>query len=178
MSGFLDSLRDELETIEQRIEALPGDIDSVVSHLEWTKLRTFFLGLNQDYRKLLQDEQRLYQGVLLGRLLITTDRAMAEQMSNLIKTFIPDVRVVLGKGQVKAMAISNLARENKMTASDIILSLREEGYLVLGWDEYRKLLDEIGKLLAQPKEGGTLTEPLIRAIPLPVILLKFPQLRF
>ena len=178
MSAFLESLRDELETVEQRIEALPGDIDSVVTHLGWTKLRTFFLRLNQDYRKLLQDEQRLYQGVLLGRLLITTDRAMAEQMSNLIKTFIPDVRVVLGKGQVKAMAISNLARENKMTASDIIVSLREEGYLVLGWDEYRKLLDEIGKLIDQPEEEGTLTEPLIQAIPLPVITLKFPQLRF
>jgi hypothetical protein len=80
---------------------------------------------------------------------------MAEQISKLKKASTPDIRVVLGKGQVKAMAISNLARENKMTASEIVLNLRE---WVTGYSD-QKLLDEIGNLRSGHEEQGKLTEP-------------------
>lgn len=169
MSAFLDGLKDELETMEQQIQALSGHIDSVVTHLEWSKLRSLFLRLNQDYSKLLQDEQAWHQACT-GIVIITTDRAMAEEISRLKNASTPNVRVVSGKGQVKAMAISNLARENKMTAPEIILNLREQGYLVFGWNQYQKLLDEIGNLISGHEEQGKLTElpePPVLRLPLP-----------
>ena len=71
----------------------------------------------------------------------------------------PDVRIIVGKGQVMAVAISKLARENRVTTFEIARSLVELGYKVLGWDEYHRLLDEIGNLIPGDEQQGKPTEP-------------------
>ena len=84
---------------------------------------------------------------------------MAEQISKSNEASTPDVTVVLSKGRVKAIAISNLAGENNMTVSEVILDLGKQGYLVSRWNQYQKLLDEIGNLSCDHEEQGKLTEP-------------------
>jgi len=55
--------------------------------------------------------------------------------------------VVLGKEGVAVIAISELARKYQTTVPQVILAAQQQGYMVLGWDEYQNLLDEIDKLI-------------------------------
>jgi hypothetical protein len=64
-----------------------------------------------------------------------------------------DVRVVIGKRGVGVIAPSELAREYKATVSQVILDAQRQGYTVLSWEQYLKLLDEIGKLIGGDKES-------------------------
>jgi len=50
------------------------------------------------------------------------------------------------------MAPSELVREYKTTISQIILVAQQQGYTVLGWDQYQKLLDEIANLIGGDEE--------------------------
>jgi len=65
--------------------------------------------------------------------------------------------VVIGKGRVAVMAASEVASKCKTTVSQIILVAQQQGYIVLSWDEYQKLLDEIGKLIGEDEEQGRIT---------------------
>ena len=51
------------------------------------------------------------------------------------------------------MATSELAKEYETTVSQVVLAAQQQGYLVLGWDEYQNLLDEIGSLIGEDKES-------------------------
>ena len=53
MSPFLNSLEGKLTTMEQKIQALPGELDSIVARLDRGKLRSLGFQLNQDFNKLL-----------------------------------------------------------------------------------------------------------------------------
>ena len=55
------------------------------------------------------------------------------------------------------MAASEGAGKCKTTVSQIILVAQQQGYIVLSWDEYQKLLDEIGKLIGEDEEQGRIT---------------------
>jgi hypothetical protein len=50
---------------------------------------------------------------------------------------------------VEVMAASELAEKYKTTVPQIASVARKQGYIVLTWDQYIKLLDEIGKLLGE-----------------------------
>ena len=58
-----------------------------------------------------------------------------------------------GKGRVEVIAPSELAKEYKTTVSQIILGAQQQGYTVLGWNQYQNLLDEIGSLIGEDKES-------------------------
>ena len=45
------------------------------------------------------------------------------------------------------IATSELAKEYKTTVSQVVLVAQQQGYLVPSWEQYLKLLDEIGKLI-------------------------------
>jgi len=82
-----------------------------------------------------------------------------------------------------------LAKEYKTTVSQVILIAQQQGYTVLDWDQYQRLLDEIGKLIGGDEERGTITGlPGHRVVRIPVtttdstqqvkILPKSPPLTF
>jgi len=54
---------------------------------------------------------------------------------------------------VGVIAASELTREYKATVSQVILAARRQGYTVLGWEQYQKLLDEIVSLIGEDKES-------------------------
>ena len=61
--------------------------------------------------------------------------------------------MVVGKESVRVIAVSELAREYKVAVPEIILAAQQQGYIVLGWDGYQNLLDEIGNLIGEDKES-------------------------
>ena len=60
--------------------------------------------------------------------------------------------MVIGEGKVEVMAASEIAEKYKTTVSQIAPVARQQGYIVLRWDKYIKLLDEIGKLLENEEQ--------------------------
>ena len=74
-----------------------------------------------------------------------------------------------GGGRVEVMAPSELTREYKTTVSQIIRAAQQQGYTVLGWEQYLKLLDEIGNLTGEDEEQGRITgSPERTAVGIPV----------
>ena len=80
-------------------------------------------------------------------------RITQEDLSRWRAAWKSDVRVVLGKEGVAVIAISELARKYQTTVSQVILAAQQQGYTVLGWDEYQNLLDEIGSLIGEDEES-------------------------
>jgi len=168
MSKFLDSLENKLIAMEQEIENLPGKLDSLVARLDRGKLRRLFFSLDQDFNKLLD---RLFDGQRINALLFPFvlmpnglngplyRRITEDDLAKWRAAWKSDVRVVLGKEGVELIAISELSQKYNLKVPEIILAAQRQGYVVLGWDQYQKLLDEIGKLIAGGEEPGRITEP-------------------
>jgi len=161
MSTFLGGLKEKLAAMEQEIQALLREIDSAVARLDRATLRRLFLRLNRDYSKLLEDEKFAARAcsIVIALSALSRNQASAEDKALVRVFYAPDVRVAVGRGEVKPIAISQLARENKTIGPEIILNLRQQGYIVLGWDRYQKLLDEIGNLISGNEEQSRITEP-------------------
>ena len=178
MSRFLNSLQNKLTAVEQEIQALPGELDSIVARLDQGKLKSLSFQLNQDFNKLLD---RLFapqrMNALLSPFILMPDgingplyrRITEEDLAKWRAAWKSDVRVVLGKESVELIAISQLSRKYNLKVPEIILAAQRQGYVVLGWDQYQKLLDEIGKLIVGGEEPRSITEPsdTIVGIPLP-----------
>jgi len=161
MSRFLNSLEDKLRVMEEEIQALPGELDSIVARLDRGKLRSLGFQLNQDFNKLLdrlfapqRNQVLMFPFIFMPNGLSgPISRPITEEdLSRWRDAHKSDVRVVLKEG-VGVIAISELAREYKMTVPEIILAAQEQGYMVLGWDEYQNLLDEIGSLIGGNKKS-------------------------
>ena len=166
MSSFLNSLEGKLTTMEQEIQAFPGELDSIVAHIDWGKLRSLSLRLEQDFNKLLDQlfaSQRM--NALLSPFILLPDglngplyrRITQEDLAKWRDAHKSDIRVVIGEGRVEVIVPSELAREHKTTVSQVILAAQQQGYTVLGWDQYQKLLDEIHKLIGGGEEQSRIT---------------------
>jgi len=59
----------------------------------------------------------------------------------------PEVRVIIGNGKLEVTSASRLAAKWETTVSLITPVAQQQGYVLLNWDQYQKLLDEIGKLI-------------------------------
>ena len=171
MSSFLNSLKDRLTAMEQEMQTLPGELDSVVTRLDWGKLRSLLFRLNQDFNQLLDElftPQR--SRVLASPLVIMPEFPFirlltSEDLSRWRVAHKSDVQVVIGKGRVAVMAASEVACKCKTTVSQIILVAQQQSYIVLSWDQYQKLSDEIGRLIGEDEERGRIT-----GLPLPIRL--------
>lgn len=75
-------------------------------------------------------------------------RITGEDMAKWRQAYKTELHVVVGRGRVEVTALSELAAECKTTAPRIILVTEQQGYTVLGWEQYQKLLDEIAGLVA------------------------------
>lgn len=176
MSGFSDDLRHVLEALEGRIQKLPEEMDSAAKHLDRAKLIDAFQKLRQDYKNSLQEEQSIVGiGGLATGLALLAGQATKDEVTSVKAMLSPDVRIVVGNGEIKVVAISRLARENKTTASEAISNLQEQGYTVLAWDQYEEVLDEIGNLISEGK-GGRITAPPRTAISLDDLNRLMPKL--
>ncbi len=162
MSRFLNSLEDKLRVMEQEMQALPGELDSIVARLDRGKLGHLGFRLNQDFNKLLDQlfaPQRM--NALLSPFILLPDglngplyrRIAQEDLVKWRAAWKSDIRVVAGKEGVEVIDISELARKYKVTVPQITLIAQEQGYTALGWDQYQKLLDEIGSLIGEDEES-------------------------
>ena len=173
MSTFLDSLKDRLTTMEREVQTLPEELDSALTRLDRAKLRSLFSRLDQDFNKLFDAHHR--SGMFALPLIIQPTypyirEITSEDLQRWREAYKSDVRVVMGKGRVRVTDPSELAREYEITVSQVILAAQQQGYMVLSWDQYRKLFDEIGSLI-----GGD-EEPLPGAIVgIPVTTTDSPQ---
>jgi len=163
MSPFLNSLKDRLTAIEQEMQSLPGELDSVVARLDRDKLRSLFAALNRDFEEAFnQYLGRPFAGqggwVFGAPFIMELSPPHVRSVTNgdvqrWRTAYKSDVRVVIGKRGVGVIAPSELAREYKATVSQVILDAQRQGYTVLSWEQYLKLLDEIGKLIGGDKES-------------------------
>ena len=164
MSSFLNSLEDKLRVMEEEIKTLPGELDSLVAHLDRGKLRSLGSRLNQDFNNLLDQlfaPQRSQVLMSMFPFIFMPDglngplyrRITQEDLAKWRAAWKSDVRVVLGKEGVGVIAISELARKYKTMVSQVSLAAQQQGYTVLGWDDYQNLLDEIGSLIGEDEES-------------------------
>lgn len=153
MSAFLNSLENKLNVMEEEIKALPGELDMAVACLDRGKLRRLSFRLDQDFNRLLDrlfDAQRI--NALLFPFIFMPDgwegplyrRITQEDLAKWRAAWESDVRVVLSKDGVGVTAVSELTKRYKTTVSHV--------YIVLGWDQYQKLHDEIDRLIGEDDE--------------------------
>jgi len=163
VSSFLNSLSDRLAAMEQEMQTLPGELDSIVTRLDQRKWRSLLIRLNQDFNKLLDELFAPQQSMLWPFIKIITFDPLStryitsEDLSRWRAAHKSEVRVVIGKGKVEITSASRLAGQWETTVSQITPVAQQQGYVVLSWDQYQKLLDEIGKLIAEDEEPGTVT---------------------
>lgn len=159
MNTFLNSLENKLRVMEEEIQTLPGEFDSAVAHLNQGKLRSLFFRLDQGFNKLLDRlfaPQRI--NAQLNHFIIQPDypyirEITEEDLAKWRAAWKSDIRVVLSKEGVGVIVISELAKEYKTAVSQVIHAAQEQGYIVLGWDDYQTLLDEIDSLIGEDEES-------------------------
>jgi len=184
MSKFLNGLKDKLTAMEREIQALPGELDSAVACLDRGKLRRLSFSLDQDFNKLLDrlfEAQRI--NALLFPFILMPDglngplfrRITEEDLARWRDAHKSEIRVVLGKEGVGVIAISELARKYQTTVTQVILAAQQQGYVVLGWDEYQNLLNEIGSLIGEDGEQDNATLPETTVMGIPVSTTDSPQ---
>ncbi len=153
MSTFLGSLSEKLEAMEQEIQALPEELYSIVTQLDRGKLQSVLIRLEQDCNQLYEKQSAAQRsGIFVLPLIFdfqtfSITPVTSEDRSRWREAYKSKVRVVIGEGKVEVMAASEIAEKYKTTVSQMAPVARQQGYIVLRWDQYIKLLDEIGKLL-------------------------------
>ncbi|GAF78018.1 unnamed protein product, partial [marine sediment metagenome] len=111
--------------------------------------------VNEDFNKLLdelsapQDSGVFALPLILSLQPFSITPVTSEDRGRWREAYKSKVRVVIGEGKVEVMATSELAGKYKTTVSQIAPVDRKQGYTVLIWDQYIKLLDEIGKLIGE-----------------------------
>lgn len=155
MSDFIGNITGRLAAMELQAQALPGHIGSILICLDRNRLRRLFLELSQEHRKLIEDEESVAAAFSLALALTAFTRGALneEEVSSLKGAYTPDIRIMVGNEKVKPIPLSKIARESNVTVSQIIRIVRQQGYMVLDWGQYQRLLDEISKLVRMRDEG-------------------------
>ena len=168
---FLNCLSDQLATMEQGIQTLPEELDSIVRRLDRGKWENLLIRVNEDFNKLLDKLSSVQSsGILAFPLILSlqpffitpiTDEDRARWRS----AHKSEIRVVIGKGEVQVMTDSEVTGKGKTAVSLRIPFGQQQGYIILNWDQYQKLLDEIGKLISGNDEQGKQRLPLPTTTP-------------
>lgn len=168
MSLFLNNLKDKLKAMDRQTQALLGELDSSVACLDRGKLESLFLRLDQDFNKLLD---KLWAPEKINALrfpfIFMPDglngplyrQITEDDLSRGREAHKSDIWVVIGGGKVGVMVASEVASECNVTVSQVILVLKQHGYVMLDWDQYRKLLDEIDGLIGGGGERYRISHP-------------------
>ena len=151
---FLNSLNDQLTTMERDMQSISEELDSMVRRLDQGKWENLFLRVNEDFNKLLDELSIPRISGLFSVPLILDPQSLSftpitsEDRARWRAAHKSDIRVVIGKGKVQVMAASEVTGEEETEVSQIIPFSQQQGYIILSWDQYQKLLDEIGKLIS------------------------------
>jgi hypothetical protein len=152
--------------MERDMQTLSGELDSIVRRLDRGKRGNLLVHVNEDFNKLLDKLSAPQSSGVLALPLIVRLQPLSitpvtsEDRSRWRAAHKSDIRVVIGKGRVQVMAASEIKRETAV--SQITPVARQQGYIVLNWDQYQKLLDEMGKLISDDEEWGK-----VNGLPLP-----------
>jgi hypothetical protein len=158
MSTFLNSLSEKLEAMEREIQSLPEELSAVMRRLDRGKLQSVLNRLKQDCDQLYEKQSAAQSSGVLPIPLILNLRTLSitpvtsEDKARWREAYRPKLWVVIGEGKVEVMAASEIAEKYKTTVSQIVPVAQQRGYTVLRWDQYIKLLDEIGKLLENEEQ--------------------------
>ena len=153
--SFLNSLNDRLTTMEREVQTLPGELDSIVRRLDWGKLQSVLIHLEQHCNRLYEKQSAAQSsgGITLPRIFsletLSSTPITSEDRARWRAAHKSEIRVAIGEGRVEVMATSEIAEKYKTTVSQIAPVARKQGYIVLSWDQYIKLLDEIGELIGE-----------------------------
>ena len=148
MSTFLNDLMDRLTALEQEVQTLPGNLDSIMVRYDQGKWAGLLRRLNQDFDAQLDELAAPKRtGALVLPLIMTLQpfeirRITDEDQSRWRAAKKSEIRVVIGKGKVEVTAASKVAGRTEIAVS------QHQGYIVMSWDHYQKLLDEIAKLIS------------------------------
>jgi hypothetical protein len=165
---FLNSLNDRLTTMERQMQAFPEEFNSIVRRLDRSKWGNLLVRVNEDFNKLLDKLSTPQSSGVLALPLIwrlqplSITPVTSEDRSRWRAAHKSDIRVVIGKGRVQVMAASEITGKRETAVSQITPVARQQGYIVLSWDQYQKLLDEMGKLISDDEEWGK-----VNGLPLP-----------
>jgi len=153
--SFLNSLNDWLTTMEREVQTLPRELDSIVRRLDCGKLQSVLIHLEQDCNQLYEKQSAAQSSGKITRPKILSLQPFSitpitdEDRARWREAYKSKVRVVIGEGKVEVMTTSELAEKYKTTVPQTDPVARKQGYIVLSWDQYIKLLDEIGKLIGE-----------------------------
>jgi hypothetical protein len=151
---FLNNLSDRLAAMEQKMQALPEELDSIMRRLNRDKWENLLVRVNEDSNKLLDrlSAPRIHGVFSLPLIFDLQSLSFApitsEDRARWRAAHKSDIRVVIGKGKVQVMVASEVTDEEATEVSQIIPFSQQQGYIILSWDQYQKLLDEIGKLIS------------------------------
>ena len=151
--SFLTSLNDRLTIMEQEMQALPEELDSIMRRLNSDKWRNLLVHVNEDFNRLLDrlSAPRINGSLSLPLIFdlqsLSFTSITSEDRARWRAAHKSDIRVVIGKGEVQVIAASEATGEGEAEVSQIIPLSQQQGYVILRWDQYQKLLDEIGKLI-------------------------------
>jgi len=151
---FLNSLNDRLTAMEREMQALPEELDSMVRRLDQGKWENLLLRVNEDFNKLLDELSAPQNSGVFALPSIFDPQSLSftpitsEDRSRWRDAYKSDIRVVIGKGKVQVMADSEVTGEGETAVSHRIPFAQQQGYIILNWDQYQKLLAEIGKLIS------------------------------
>ena len=153
--SFLNSLNDQLTTMEREVQTLPEELDSIMRRLDWGKLQSVLIRLEQDCDQLYEKQSAAQSSGGITPPQIFSLEALSftpitsEDKSRWREAYKSKVRVAIGEGKVEVMATSELAGNLETAVSQIAPVARQQGYIVLSWDQYIKLLNGIGKLIGE-----------------------------
>jgi hypothetical protein len=151
--SFLNDLSDRLAVMEQVVQKLPAELDSVVKRLDWGKLQGILIRLEQDCDRLYEKRVAAQdiKGIVLPGIFdmeaLSLRPITAADRGRWRDAYKAKLRVLIGGGKVEVMEASEIAGKCKTRVSREVPVVPQQGYIVLRWDQYIKLLDEIGRLI-------------------------------
>lgn len=156
---FLNNLNDRLTAMERDMQTLSAELDSIVARLNSGTLQGILIHLEKDCDELYEKQSASQRaGVITLPFIIELSypnfirEITNEDLLRWRAAYKSEVRVVIGEGRVEVFAVSDVAGNRETTVSQITIASQQKGSIVLKWDQYQKLLDEIGKLISD-EEG-------------------------
>jgi hypothetical protein len=155
---FLEDLGDRMAAMEREIQALPQELNSIVRDLSGGKWKKLLARVDEDLNGLLDrlEAQRVgganYLPYILDLQSLSVTPITKEDRARWRDARKSHIRVVTGKGQVRLTVDSKAAGKLEITGFERTSFTQQPGFTVLAWDQYRKLLDEIGRLISSDDE--------------------------
>jgi hypothetical protein len=155
---FLENLGDQMVAMERQIQTLPQKLNSIVRRLDRGKWRKLLARVDEDLNRLLDklDAPRVngafHMPFVLDPQSLSLTPITSEDRARWRDARKSHIRAVTGKGQVRLTIDPKTARKLEIIGFEITSITQQSDSIVLAWDQYQKLLDEIGRLISSDDE--------------------------